>query len=195
MPPLRHTHIARFAARSQSCAAGDFGQCRLLPGLLLSAAILIRLPIALILQTVDSRQQSASSFCANDVGKIGGKPLASRADQSKHPGEPLRLKEIQSEWNTQNWRTEARTSRSHTPQLRPGRKLLGKRLSQHGCSGRRWAARGNQMNWFAAIAGAVIWLRVSLSGGIADAASVLVNAMDQWHGRAKRRSRSSLTTT
>ena len=30
------------------------------------------------------------------LGKLG-KPLASRADQSKHPDEPLRLKEIQSE--------------------------------------------------------------------------------------------------
>src|SRR5208337_2323618 len=32
-------------------------------------------------------------FGAKDVGK-SGKPLASRADQSKHPDEPLRLKEI-----------------------------------------------------------------------------------------------------
>src|ERR1019366_6584504 len=37
LPPLRHTHIARFAARSQSCAARDYGQCRLLPGLVFSA--------------------------------------------------------------------------------------------------------------------------------------------------------------
>src|ERR1039458_136456 len=44
--PMTHTHIARFAARSQSCAAGDFGQCRLLPGLVYPAAIPIRLPIA-----------------------------------------------------------------------------------------------------------------------------------------------------
>src|ERR1039458_2618915 len=33
------THIARFAARSQSCAAGDFGQFPLLRRLVFSAAI------------------------------------------------------------------------------------------------------------------------------------------------------------
>ncbi len=38
-------------------------------------------------------------------------------------------------------------------------------------------------------------LRVSSSGEIADAASVLANAMDQRHGQGRRRSRNSLTTT
>ena len=55
--------------------------------------------------------------------------LASRADQSKHPDEPLRLKEIQREWNTRNRRTEAGISLSDTPQHQPRGKLLGKRLS------------------------------------------------------------------
>jgi hypothetical protein len=36
----------------------------------------------------------------------------------------------------------------------------------------------NRTTWFAAIAGAPTWLPVSSSGAIADAASVLVNAMD-----------------
>ena len=60
------------------------------------------------------------------------------------------------------------------------KKAARERPSRHGRSGRRWAASRNQTNWFAAIAGAMTWLRVSSSGEIADAASVLVNAMD--HG-------------
>jgi hypothetical protein len=36
------------------------------------------------------------------------------------------------------------------------------------------------------------WLRVSSSAGIADAASVLVNAMDQRHGSGRRNSRVNL---
>src|ERR1039458_3355836 len=134
------------------------------------------------------------SFCANEVGKIWGKPLASRADQSKHPDEPLRLKEIEREWNTRNWRRKAGVNcRSDTPHLRPG--PPGKRLTPQGRSGRRWAASRNQRNWFAAIAGATTWLRVSSSGGIADAASVSANAMGRRHGRGRRRSSSSLATT
>jgi hypothetical protein len=78
---------------------------------------------------------------------------------------------------------------------RPRRKLLRKRLSLHGRSGRRWVASRNQKNWFAAIAGAMTWLRVLSSGGIADAASVLVNTTDQRHGRGRRRSRNSFATT
>lgn len=81
--------------------------------------------------------------------------------------------------------------RSDTPQQRPRRKLLEKRLSPRGRSGRRWALSRNQRNWFAAIAGATIWLRVSSSGGIVDAASVLVNATDLRHLRGRRRSRNS----
>src|ERR1035437_9570342 len=41
----------------------------------------------------------------------------------------------------------------------------------------------------------MIWLRVSSSGAIADAASVLVNAMDQRQGSRRRNSRSNLATT
>ena len=85
--------------------------------------------------------------------------------------------------------------RSDILHLRPGRKLSGKRLSPHGRSGRRRAASRNQRNWFAAIAGAMTWLRVSSSGGIADAASVSVNAMGRRPGRGRRRSRNSSNTT
>jgi phage terminase large subunit len=55
---------------------------------------------------------------------------------------------------------------------RPGRKLPGKRLSLHGRAERRQAISLNQKSWFAGIAGAMTWLRVSSNGGIADAASV-----------------------
>src|SRR5271156_2310452 len=82
--PPNDTHIARFAARSQSCER-DFGQHRAYPGLVLSAAFPIRLPIALAAQTLDVRR-SRAPFCAR-------KPLASRPDQSEHPDELLRLKE------------------------------------------------------------------------------------------------------
>src|ERR1035437_5796549 len=41
----------------------------------------------------------------------------------------------------------------------------------------------------------MIWLRVASSGAIADAASVLVNAMDQRQGSRRRNSRSNLATT
>src|SRR5208283_5592550 len=98
------------------------------------------------------------------------------------------------QWKTRNWRTEAGISRSDTPQHRPRRKLLGKRLSLPGRSARRRAASRNQRNWFAAIAGAMTWRRVSSSGATADAASVLANAMDQRHGRGRRPSKSSLAT-
>ena len=82
----------------------------------------------------------------------------------------------------------------HSSIIGPGRKLTGKRLNPHGRSGRRRAASRNQRNWFAAIAGAMTWRRVSSSGGIADAASVLVNAMDRRTGDGRRSSRSSFGT-
>jgi len=85
--------------------------------------------------------------------------------------------------------------RSDILHLRPGRKLSGKRLSPHGRSGRRRAASRNQGNWVAAIAGAMTWLRVSSSGGIGDAASVSVNAMDRRPRRGRRRSRNSSKAT
>src|SRR5271157_5973989 len=80
------------------------------------------------------------------------------------------------QWKTRNWRTEAGISRSDTPQHRLRRKLPGKRLSPHGRSGRSRTVSRNQANWFAAIAAVMILLRASSTGGIADAASVLVNA-------------------
>ena len=94
-----------------------------------------------------------------------------------------------------NRQRESGISRSDTSQHRPRRKLTGKRLSPHSRSGRRRAARRNQKSWSAAIAAAMIWLRVSSSGGIGDAASVSVNAMDQRHWRRRQRSRSSLATS
>ncbi len=104
--------------------------------------------------------------------------------------------DLERKWNTRNWRTEAGINyRSDTPQHRPRGKLLGKKLSPHGRSGRSCAANRSQRNWFAVTAGAMTWLRVSSSGGIADAASALVNAMDQRHERRRQRPRSSSTTT
>jgi hypothetical protein len=47
----------------------------------------------LIVQIVELRHSRHPAFCVDAVGKMG-KALASRADQSKHPDEPLRLKEI-----------------------------------------------------------------------------------------------------
>src|SRR5271169_1648652 len=69
--PPDDTHIARFAARSQSCPDGDFGQCQLLPGLVFSAAIPIRLPIALIV--AGRRCAPIAAFflsAANGAGKM-----------------------------------------------------------------------------------------------------------------------------
>lgn len=78
-------------------AEGDFGQCQLLPGLVFSAAIPIRLPIALIV--TGRRCAPIVGFFLSARMALGKwlKSLASRADQSKHPAEPLRLKEIHSE--------------------------------------------------------------------------------------------------
>src|SRR5579872_7401455 len=85
--------------------------------------------------------------------------------------------------------------RSDILDLRPGRKLTGKTMSPHGRSGRRRAESRNQEKLVAATARATIWLRVSLSGGIGDAASVSVNVMDRRPGRGRRRSRNSSNTT
>ena len=78
---------------------------------------------------------------------------------------------------------------------RSGRKLPRERPSRHTRSRRRWVVSRNQISWFAAIAGAMTWLRVSSSGGIADAASVSANAMGQRRERGRRRSASRLATT
>ncbi len=98
-----------------------------------------------------------------------------------------------------NYRSDAphhRPSRiRRTRRGRPVRRLPRERPSRHGRSVRRWTASRNLTNWGAAIAGAMTWLRVSSSGGIADAASVSVNAMARRHGRGRRRSRNSLATT
>ena len=116
--------------------------------------------------------------------------------------EPFRLRRLRAKWNTRNWRTEAGmnypSDAPHPRRIwctrrgRPVRRRSGRRLnlprerpSLHDRSERTWVASRNQTNWFAAIAGAMTWLRVSSSGGIADAASVLVNAMDQRHGRGR----------
>ena len=155
----------------------------------------IRLPIASSRPSIRANSRLLP-FLREWRWKNWGKPLASRADQSKHADQPLRLKEIYREWNTRNRRTEAGMNyRSDILHLRPGRKLSGKRLSPHGRSGRRRAASRNQGNWVAAIAGAMTWLRVSSSGGIGDAASVSVNAMGRRPGGGGRRSRNSSNTT
>ncbi len=84
------------------------------------------------------------------------------------------------------------TRRGRPVRRRSGRRLPRERPSLHGRSGRRWAVSRNQTSWFAAIAGAMTWLQVLSSGGIADAANVSVNAMGRWHGRGRRKLRSSL---
>jgi len=93
------------------------------------------------------------------------------------------------------FRSNCRNPRGRPVRRRPGRKLPRKRLSLYGRFGRRGVASRKQTSWFAAIAEARTWLRVSSSGGIADAASVSVNATGRRHGRGRRRSRNSLTTT
>ena len=134
-------------------------------------------------------------FRANDVGKIGGNHSLHLRTRANIPASPYGSRRFRAKWNTRNWRRKAGISQSDTPRLRLGRKLTGKRLSPHDRSGRRWGASRNQRNSFAATAGATTWLRVSSSGGIADAASVSVNAMGRRHGRVRRRSKSSLATT
>src|SRR6266852_4695502 len=84
--------------------------------------------------------------------------------------------DLERKWNTRNWRTEAGISRSNIPQHRPRGKLLGKKLSPHGRSGMSCATNRSQGNWFAATAGAMIWLQVLSSGEIADAGSASVSA-------------------
>ena len=103
--------------------------------------------------------------------------------------------DLERKWNTRNWRTEAGICRSDTPQHRPRGKLLGKKLSPHGRCGRSCAANRSQRNWFAATAGAMIWLRVLSSGEIADAGSASVSATVRRHQRRRQRPRSSSTTT
>src|ERR1039458_5165039 len=135
-------------------------------------------------------------FCANDAGKIGGNHSLHAPTRANIPTSPYGSRRFSAKWNTRNWRRGTGINcRSDTPHLRPGKKLTGKGLSPHGRSGRRWGASRNQRNSFAATAGAMTWLRVSSNGGIADAASVLVNAMDQRHGSGRRNSRSNLATT
>ena len=128
---------------------------------------------------------------ANDSGKIAGNHSLHAPTRANIPTSPYGSRRFRAKWNPRNWQREASISLSDTPQHRPRRELPGKRLSPHGRSGRRRAASRNRRNWSAAIAGAMIWLRVSSSGGIADAASVSANAMDRRHGRGRRRSRNS----
>jgi hypothetical protein len=93
------------------------------------------------------------------LGKLG-EPLASYAYQSKHPDKPIRLKEIHRDGTCENWRKES-VSLSDTPQPLSRGKVFGKKRSSRGHPGRRRAASRNQRNWFAAIAGAMTWRRVS----------------------------------
>jgi hypothetical protein len=84
------------------------------------------------------------------------------------------------------------TRRGRPVRRRSSRRLPREKPSPHCRAGRRRAISRNQTSWFAAIAGAMTWLRVSSSGGIADAASVSVNVTGRRHGRGWRKSRSSL---
>jgi hypothetical protein len=134
-------------------------------------------------------------FCANDVEKIARNRSLHAPTRANIPTSPYSSRRFRAKWNTRNWRREAGISRSATPHHRHGRTLPGKSLSPHSRCARRQGASRNQTNWFAAIAGAMTWLQVSSSAGTADAASVLVNVMDQRHQRGRRNSRSNLATT
>ena len=82
------------ASRARPEITGNIGSYQV-SSFLLDFGSPIRLPIALIERAIRANSEPVL-FCANEVGKNWEKPLASRADQSKHPDEPLRLKEI---WN------------------------------------------------------------------------------------------------
>ena len=149
-------------------------------------------------------------FRANDVGNGGNHSLHAR-NRANIPASPYGLGDLERMEHAKLANGSGHKlpiGHSPSPALRDqmdaarsaGKKAARKKAAPrkakpHGRFGRRWAVSRNQTNWFAAIAGATTWLRVSSSGGIADAASVSVNAMDQRHGRGRRRSRSSLATT
>ena len=187
----RVTEILRFMCYPPS-SAGSHTHCS---GSLVKPVMALTVPFAF--QSPCSCKPSMRAnrrllpFCVNDVGKIRGNHSLHAPTRANIPTSPYDSRRFRAKWNTRNWRTEAGISRSDTPQHRARRKLTGKRLSLHGRSSKRGAANRNQTNLFAAIAGAMTWLRVSSSGGIADAASVLVNAMDLWHLRGRPRSRNS----
>jgi hypothetical protein len=178
--PTTHTLLDSRHGASRA-AEGDFGQCQLLPGLVFSAAIPIRLPIATSERMTFGKLRVNRSLHAPTRANIPTSPYGSRRSRAK--------------WHTRNWQTEVGPSPSDTLQYLRRRALLGKRLNLHGRSGRRRALSRNQRSWFAAIAGAMTCRRVSPSGAIADAASALVNAMGRRHGRGRRRSRNSSTPT
>ena len=153
----------------------------------------IRLPIALVEQTPKCAPIASLLSAPMTLGNGGNRSLHAPT-RANIPTSPYGSRRFRAKWKTRNWRREASISRSDTQQHRPRRELLGKRLSPHGRSGRRQVASRNQRNWSAATVGAMTWRRVSSSGGIADAAVVLANAMGQRRGQGRRRSRSSLAT-
>ena len=75
----------RFRANIRSCQVSSFRSDFGSP---------IRLPIALSERAAKCARIASLSLSARMMLGKWRKPLASRADQSKHPDEPLRLKEI-----------------------------------------------------------------------------------------------------
>src|SRR5271169_4535078 len=112
------------------------------------------------------------------LGKLGETARFTRRPEQTSRRALTAQGDLERKWNTRNWQTEAGISRSDTPQHRFRGKLLGKKLSPHGRSGRNCAANRSRRNWFAATAGAMIWLRVLSSGEIANAGSASVSATD-----------------
>jgi hypothetical protein len=137
-------------------------------------------------------KRPASTLRADEARKIEGTARFTRGPEQTSRRAHTAQGDLR-RWNTRNWRKES-ISLSGTPQPLPRGKVFGKKLSSRGHPGRRRGASRNQRNWFAVIAGAMTWLRVSSSGGIADAANALVNAIGRRHGRGKRSTSNSFTT-
>ena len=110
-------------------------------------------------------------------------------------------REVYRKWNSRNWQTEpgkhhrrdarSREVRSTPLGQRPKRRLArAARRRALGGQGTR-ATNQSPTNWSAAIAAALIWLRVLSSGAIAGAASASVSATGRPLGGASRRSGNS----
>src|SRR5277367_3412241 len=147
-------------------------------------------------QSTRSRSHSPSNRHVRmySSGKIARDHSLHAPTRANIPTSPYGSRRFKAKWKPRNWLRETSVSLSDTPQHLLRRVLLGKRLNPHGRSGRRRAASRKQINWFAATAGAMTWLRVSLSGAIADAASASANAIGRRRGPVRRRSRNRYAT-
>jgi hypothetical protein len=193
--------IARFAAYSQSCAE-EISRSRALSFSLLGfrhshspSNRLVRAPSSSYAKRPRETKES----------------LASCREQSEHPAKPLWLRRSSANAKHQKRKDPNTNAQSDAPfqwilaisRRQPGRQVRKqpittepkRRPSLNGRSARYLATNRIQINWFAAIAGAMISLRVLSSGAIADAASVSVNAMARRRRRGRRISKNSLDLT